>query len=116
MTDRLPMHYQEAVDFFTYVKLYAPDFPARDGMTCKKAISKLFEYLEEIDEFEQNSTAKQWLRVCRAELKRADKSFDEGEHSKARRTVASARDYLNNAAQRKPMATNFIAGEAGETQ
>lgn len=116
MNTELKALYQEASDFFTYVKLYAPDFPNRDEMTCEKAITKLFEYLGAIDDSESNSKAKQWLRISGEELKRADRAFGNGEHSQGRRTLGSARDYLNNAAQRKSVRTTFTADENGQAQ
>jgi len=113
MNGQLKALYQETSDFLTYVKLYAPDFPARDEMTCEKAVLRLFEYLGMIDELEHNPTAKQWLRVCREQLRTAEKLFEELQPSQGRRTLDSARDYLNNASQRKSMKPTFVVAEPG---
>ncbi len=113
MNTQLGALYQEASDFFTYVKLYAPEFPPRDDLTCQKAVSRLYEYVVAIDDLEQNSSAKNWLRVCREVLKSADKLFEDGQHSQGRRALGSARDYLVNAEKRRSMKPTFIVGEAG---
>jgi hypothetical protein len=113
MNTELKRTYKEASDFFTYVKLYAPGFPPRDEMTCQKALSRLFEYLETIEAAEQNTSAKHWLRVCREDLKSAAKLFEEEEHSGGRRAVGFARDHLNNAAQRKSVKPGFLVDEPG---
>jgi hypothetical protein len=113
MNTDLKRTYREASDFFTYVKLYAPEFPPADAMSPEKAMSRMFDYLESIETAEQNPSAKQWLRVSHEELKRGARHFAEKQDSDARKAVGSARDYLNNAAQRKSVKPGFLGMEPG---
>src|SRR3954453_10344352 len=98
MSTQLRNLYREAADFLTYLKLYAPDFPTRDEMTCEKALSRLFDYLVGIEGAERNVAANRWLRIYREELKKAERLFGSGRHSDGRKTLDSAKDYLNKAA------------------
>jgi hypothetical protein len=113
MNPQLNSFYCKAIDFTTYVKLAAPDFPKEANLTCELALDRILTYLDSLREKDDDPTAKQWLRLAWNEVKAAEKSFEQKNDREGRKMLDSARTYLQYAAERKSMEPTIFIDEPG---
>jgi hypothetical protein len=82
----------DALDFFSYVILFAPDFPIEDEMTLDRAFSNM---QHGVDAARSRTTMADSLReldLCREELHKARGLYESGEVLEAEKRLQAARE------------------------
>jgi len=103
-------------DIFSYILLSCPNFPECNKTSIDKEFGELTEGVIQIMESVRSEEAKQWLRLCLSEIRKAKEHYTSGDRSAGMGVLQLAEEHFDNAFSRKSTAPRFIVGESGPAQ
>jgi hypothetical protein len=102
-----------AADHFSYLIVYAPEFPKADQTDAEREGQRLLEMLREIEERAAETPKKQWLRLCIKETEDACERFRADDVGGANDLLHSAEEHFKAYLSGKRDKPGFIAGPGG---
>jgi hypothetical protein len=103
------------LDQFSYVIVYAPDFPEEDATSIEQELSGLADGVKQLRQRSQDETSIHWLGLALADIERARESFVEGCSDAGSLHLQTARDYVRRAFDKKRAAVRFVTDEQGQS-
>ena len=105
-----------ASDHFSYLIVYAPDFPREDQTNTDRESERLLAMLREIEERSAETPKKQWLRLSINEAEDAREKFRVNEPVPANRLLHSAEEHFKAYLSGKQGKVSFVVGPNGATE
>jgi len=102
-----------AADRFSYIIVYAPDFPSEDQTNADQQCGRLLDDLRELESRAAETPKKQWLLLTLTEVEQARLAFREGDVSAASSLLQSAEGHFKAYLSGKRAKASFIAGPDG---
>lgn len=100
-------------DHFSYLIVYAPEFPKEDRTDADRECGRLLEMLREIERRAGNTPKKQWLRLSITETEQARESLAAADLPAANSLLHSAEEHFKAYLSGKRSRASFIAGPDG---
>jgi hypothetical protein len=105
-----------AADHFSYLIVYAPDFPAEDKTDAGRECEHLLGMLHEIEERAGDTPKKQWLKLAIAETVQARSAFASNDSTAANNLLHAAEEHFRAYLTGKRVRPSFIAGPDGAVE
>ncbi len=86
--------YGDTLDFFSYLILFAPDFPSEDDMTMDRALSNLKHGLDAVESKTTRVDSLQKLKMCREDVDQASCLYRSGNVLEAEKHLQAAREWF----------------------
>jgi len=102
-----------AADHFSYLIVYAPDFPREDKTDVGREYGRLLEMLREIEGRAADTPKKQWLRLAIVETEQARDAHRARDATTANDLLHSAEEHFKAYLSGKRGSPGFIAGPDG---
>lgn len=102
-----------AADHFSYLIVYAPEFPKEDQTDADRECGRLLEMLGEIEQRAADTPKKQWLTLSIKETDDARERFRANDPSGANDLLHSAEEHFRAYLVGKRAAPGFVAGPDG---
>ena len=104
-----------AVEVFSSIIVFCPNFPAAAQTNTEKKFEQLIAILDSVSGKVRGEDAKQWLRICLSEVQQSRKHYDAGGRKKGMDLMQRAQEHFKQAFSQKPKVARFVAGLAGPT-
>lgn len=118
MTDKIPLREltAEVRDFFSYLIVYTPDFPAEDDTSVEKEFRRLLDGLREIHDRVADIPKKRWIGLAIQEVKEAEAAYLSGDERTGNTLLHSAEEHFKNYLEGKRATTTFVVDADGQAK
>ena len=103
----------ELAELYSYILLYAPEFPEEDQIDLEQAFARLYELLDDLLAQTQAGDQEKWLRVARLEAQEAHKAFGAGDDLEGARIIQRSEEHLGNRFTKKQIRPTFVVDPDG---
>ncbi len=102
-----------AADHFSYLIVYAPEFPAEDATDVNRECQRLLGMLQEIEQRAGDTPKKQWLKLAITETVQARDAFASNDATMANDLLHAAEEHFRAYLAGKQARPSFIGGPDG---
>jgi hypothetical protein len=102
-------------ELYSYILIYAPDFPDEDGVDLTAAFTQLFQLLDRLFAQTRGDDQKRWLQVARTEAEEAFRAYASGDDHTGAQIIQRSEEHVRNRFTKKAMRPTFLVGPGGET-
>jgi hypothetical protein len=105
----------ELAQLYSYILIYAPDFPEEDQIDLTAAFTQLFQRLDRLFAQTRGDHQKRWLQVARTEAEEAFRAYSSGEDHAGAQIIQLSEEHVRNRFTKKAIRPTFLVGPGGET-
>ncbi len=104
------------LDHFSYVLVYAPDFPIEDGTDLEAEFARLLKWIRDLQDTLQDAHRKRWIEISVQEIEESLSYYRAGDRNKGGVLLQSAEEHFKRWQEGKGPKPTFLVGPRGETE